>query len=139
MITDQLIVGCDDEKVRLHLCERQATTSREALAIAVAYKAALRYNETLRDNSAVIASTGYSNRGEGNGRRGYNDIGRREASARSYRGYSNFNNHQGSYGRAVEHPYTYEGYTGKEDLQEEDTQTEEISQQIIIRHSITLA
>jgi hypothetical protein len=58
MILDQFILGCDDDKVRLHLIKKQPASSREALSLALTYRAALKYNETLKDNSIVIAGVG---------------------------------------------------------------------------------
>ena len=46
-ITDQLIAGCSNEKVRLYLIERHPRSSREALDLAVTYQAALEYNQNL--------------------------------------------------------------------------------------------
>ena len=46
-ITDQLIARCSNEKVRLYLIERHPRSSWEALDLAVAYQAALEYNQNL--------------------------------------------------------------------------------------------
>ena len=46
MILDQLICGSAEEKVQMHLIEKAPSTSREALSIAVAYQAAIKYNES---------------------------------------------------------------------------------------------
>ena len=56
MILDQLICGCVEEKVRMHLIEKSPSTSREALSIAVAYQAAIKYNESLKESTAVVSS-----------------------------------------------------------------------------------
>ena len=50
-IMDQFICGCDDEKVRLHLLDKAPKTSREALSLAISYQAAIRYNESIKDNN----------------------------------------------------------------------------------------
>ena len=55
MITDQFIVGCEVDRTRLHLIEKGPRTSREALALGIAHQAAIKYNESLRDTSAVSA------------------------------------------------------------------------------------
>ena len=55
MITDQFIVGCEIDRTRLHLIEKGPHTSREALALGIAHQAAIKYNESLRDTSAVSA------------------------------------------------------------------------------------
>ena len=46
-ITDQMIAGCLNGKVRLYLIERHPRSSREALDLAVANQAALEYNQNL--------------------------------------------------------------------------------------------
>ena len=56
MILDQLICGCAKEKVRMHLIEKSPSTSRETLSIAVAYQAAIKYNESLRESTTVVSS-----------------------------------------------------------------------------------
>ena len=56
MILDQLICGCAEEKVLMHLIEKSPITSREALSIAVAYKAAIKYNESLRESTKLVSS-----------------------------------------------------------------------------------
>jgi hypothetical protein len=60
MITDQFRVGCDDDKVRLHLIEKSSTTSKEALQYAVSYQAALRYNDTLRNNVFITSTAQFA-------------------------------------------------------------------------------
>ena len=55
-ITDQFVVGCDDDRVRLHLIEKAPSSSKEALQLALTFKAALQYNETLRDASSTIGA-----------------------------------------------------------------------------------
>ena len=77
-ITDQLIAGCSNEKVRLYLIERHPRSSREALDLAVAYQAALEYNQNLAKPAAEVTSTIASvERGRGTrrsyrgGKRGY--------------------------------------------------------------------
>ena len=62
MILDQLIYGCGEEKVRMHLIEKAPSMSREALSLVVAYHAAIKYNESLRDSSSSITAM-YSERG----------------------------------------------------------------------------
>ena len=56
MILDQLICGCVKGKVRMHLIDKAPSTSREALLIAVAYQAAIKFNESLRENTTVVSS-----------------------------------------------------------------------------------
>ena len=78
MITDQFIVGCEIDGTRLHLIEKGPHTSREALALGIAHQAAIKYNESLRDTSAVSAleyhsprpPTNNPERSFGRGRRG---------------------------------------------------------------------
>ena len=77
-IADQLIAGCSNEKVRLYLIERHPRSSREALYLAVAYQAALEYNQNLAKPAAETTSTIASvERGRGTrrsyrgGKRGY--------------------------------------------------------------------
>ena len=77
-ITDQMIAGCSNEKVRLYLIERHPRTSREALDLAVTYQAALEYNQNLSKPASEATSTVASvKRGRGTkrsyrgGRRGY--------------------------------------------------------------------
>ena len=48
MILDQLICGCSDEKIRFQLIEKVPATSRNALSLAVAYQAAIKYNDIVR-------------------------------------------------------------------------------------------
>ena len=55
-ILDQFLIGSGDDKVRLYLIEKSPKTSREALSMAVAYKAALQYNETLKENTLMAAA-----------------------------------------------------------------------------------
>ena len=55
MILDQLICGCSDEKIRFQLIEKAPATSRDALLLAVAYQAAIKYNDSLKEN--VLVST----------------------------------------------------------------------------------
>ena len=57
MNLDQLICGCGEEKVRMYLIEKAPSTSREALSQAVAYQAAIKYNENLRESGSSISST----------------------------------------------------------------------------------
>ena len=56
-ILDQFLIGSRDDKVRLYLIEKNPKTSREALSMAVAYKAVLQYNETLKENMLVAAAS----------------------------------------------------------------------------------
>ena len=72
MTMDQLICGCGEEKVRMHLTEKAPSTSREALFLAIAYQAAIKYNESLREISSSISAmyseseqTGYANASRG--------------------------------------------------------------------------
>ena len=72
-IMDQLIYGCEDEKMRLFLLDKNPKSSREALSLATSYQSALRYNDTIRDlstaHSGVEAITTNSNRiGRSSGR-----------------------------------------------------------------------
>ena len=55
-ILDQFLLGPGDDKVRLYLIKKSPKTSREALSMAVAYKAALQYNETLKENTLMAAA-----------------------------------------------------------------------------------
>ena len=55
-ILDQFFIGSDDDKVQLYLIEKNPKTSREALLMAVAYKAVVQYNETLKENTLVAAA-----------------------------------------------------------------------------------
>ena len=48
-IMDQLIYGCEDEKMRLFLLEKNPKSSREALSLATSYQSAMRFNDTIRD------------------------------------------------------------------------------------------
>ena len=64
MILDQIICGCGKEKVQMYLMEKALATSREALSLAVAYQAAIKYNENLRETSTSISST-YAEREQG--------------------------------------------------------------------------
>ena len=57
MILDQLICACGEEKERMYLIEKAPSTSREALSQAVAYQAAIKYNENLRESGSLISST----------------------------------------------------------------------------------
>ena len=61
MILDQLICGCADEKIRFHLIEKAPATSRDALSLAVAYQAAIKYNESLKDNILISTIQGENN------------------------------------------------------------------------------
>ena len=54
MILDQLICGCAEEKVRMHLIEKSPSTSREALSIIVAYQAAVKYNESSKESTTEV-------------------------------------------------------------------------------------
>ena len=55
MISDQFIAGCEIDRTRLHLIEKGPHTSRKALALGIAHQAAIKYNESLKDTSAVSA------------------------------------------------------------------------------------
>ena len=55
MITDQLIVGFEVDRIRLHLIEKRPRTSREALAFGIVPQTAIQYNESLKDTSTVSA------------------------------------------------------------------------------------
>ena len=57
MILNQLICRCGEEKVGMYLIEKAPSTSREALSQAVAYQAAIKYNENLWESSSSISST----------------------------------------------------------------------------------
>ena len=85
MILDQPICGCGEEKVRMYLIEKAPSTSREALSQAVAYQAAIKYNENLRESGSSISST-YVEKEQ---RRFENS--RRQWSPQSPQSYSNFN------------------------------------------------
>ena len=49
MILGQIICEYAEEKIRMHLIERAPSTPREALLIAAAHQAAIKYNESLRE------------------------------------------------------------------------------------------
>ena len=55
-ILDQFLIGSGDDKVRLYLIEKSPKTSRDALSMAIAYKAGLQYNETLKDNTLLAVA-----------------------------------------------------------------------------------
>ena len=61
MTMDLLKCDFEEEKVRLNLIEKAPNTSREAFSLAVAYQAAIKYNDSLRESSLLI-STMYSER-----------------------------------------------------------------------------
>ena len=56
IIVDQLIFGCEDEKIRLFLLERNPTSSRDALSYAMNYKSAIKYNESIKSITATACS-----------------------------------------------------------------------------------
>ena len=56
IIMDQLIFGCEDEKIRLFLLERNSTSSRDALSYAMNYKSAIQYNESIKSITATACS-----------------------------------------------------------------------------------
>ena len=55
-IMDQLICGCEDEKIRVFLLEKSPKSSREALSLAMAYQSAMRYNDSIKDLAATQAT-----------------------------------------------------------------------------------
>ena len=55
MILDQLIRGCADKKIHFHLIVKAPATFRDALSLAVACQAAIKYNESLKNN--ILIST----------------------------------------------------------------------------------
>ena len=85
MILDQLICGCGEEKVRMHLIKKAPSTSREALSQAVTYQAAIKYNENLRESGSSISPT-YVEREQ----RGFENS-RGHWSPQSQQSYRNFN------------------------------------------------
>ena len=48
MLTDQFIIECNDDKVRLYQIEKAPKSSKDTLSTAVAYRAALKYNDNLQ-------------------------------------------------------------------------------------------
>ena len=54
MLTDHFIIICNDDKVRLYLIEKAPKPSKDTLSTAVAYRAALKYNDNLKENSLPI-------------------------------------------------------------------------------------
>ena len=81
-IMDQLIYGCEDEKMRLFLLEKNPKSSREALSLATSYQSAMRYNDTIRDltitQTSVDAITSRNDASERNNyrhRQTYNNYG----------------------------------------------------------------
>ena len=50
MILDQLICGCSHEKICFQLIEKAPATSSDALSLAVAFQAAIKYNDSLKEN-----------------------------------------------------------------------------------------
>ena len=81
-IMDQLIYGCEDEKMRLFLLEKNPKSSREALSLATSYQSAMRYNDTIRDltitQTSVDAITSRNDANERNNyrhRQTYNNYG----------------------------------------------------------------
>lgn len=79
-ILDQFIYGCEDEKVRLHLLDKMPKTSRDALAQAIAFLSALRYNdsivETSLSKSLTAAAIDNSNHNKTRGASNYHNRGR---------------------------------------------------------------
>jgi hypothetical protein len=73
-IMDQFIYGCENDKIRLHLLDKSPKTSREALAKATSYEAAIRYIETITETAttkvetAAIASIAQPREDRGHGR-----------------------------------------------------------------------
>ena len=81
-IMDQLIYGCENEKMRLFLLEKNSKSSREALSLATSYQSAMRYNDTIRDltitQTSVDAITSRNDANERNNyrhRQTYNNYG----------------------------------------------------------------
>ena len=56
-IPDHFLIGSDDDTRRLYLIEKNPKTSSEAFSMAVAYKAVLQYNDTLKENT-LMATVG---------------------------------------------------------------------------------
>ena len=50
-IMDQFICGCEDEKIRIFLLDKNPKSSREALSLATTHQSAMRYNESIKDLS----------------------------------------------------------------------------------------
>ena len=103
MITDQFMVGCSNDKIRLYLIEKAPTSSRDALSLALAHQAALNYNESLKDTPATIATTAEVNKSSkskarssspGNWRRNNNN-NYRQRSSRTWQQNTNYNGWQG--------------------------------------------
>ena len=73
-IMDQLICGCEDEKMRLFLLDKSPKSSREALSLATSYQSALRYNDTIRDiNTANTGVDAIATNSSAVGRSNYRD------------------------------------------------------------------
>ena len=49
-IKDQLILGCEDENIRLFVLERSPASSRDALTLALKYESIQSYNELIKNN-----------------------------------------------------------------------------------------
>ena len=73
-IMDQLICGCEDEKMRLFLLDKSPKSSREALSLATSYQSALRYNDTIRNiNTAHTDVDAVATNSSAAGRSSYRD------------------------------------------------------------------
>ena len=55
-IMDQFICGCEDEKIRIFLLDKNPKSSREALSLATTHQSAMRYNESIKDLSMQAAA-----------------------------------------------------------------------------------
>ncbi len=53
-IMDQFICGCEDEKIRIFLLDKNPKSSREALSLATAHQSAMRYNESIKDLATQV-------------------------------------------------------------------------------------